>query len=1075
MPLRVAYKPGQILDVVAAESIICLPPSPPSTMNTPLQGLSSDVSNVAIDEHRHRARQEDIPAPDYPAQDDTPAPDYSASSSNVVAPSSSTSDPTSLLGATQAVIPIPHEGRSHHPQPVTPEFRELAFDTEDITQEQLQDLRVRLGKILSQTPTLHESPVPRLFIILPKDASDWDPNDIHGNHFQLYYLCDCGHHTQPALPSTVTSSILTSILKTTGSTTKMEHRLHLAAHIGYPLHNSYAFLKTYGIQILSLLQMFRYGVEVAGYEVPSMENLAKETEVANSPALSEGIEVALYRTIEMIKRVLEHSGDTIPRTDLDHSSFDDSLSFRNQVYEYDLNYFTTAVDPVVPYGPYANYSNTNGGLYRIIAVDGTVRWVCYDHYVPFVRTKESPGLQMCIALNQGLYNDRKGSLQIVLRDCSNARFLYSELAKTQSILELSVSLEWSVSQKDLKEFVRALEQNTNIVSVSLSCTKPGPKISFLNRGKRPDPILQLLGLTRLRSFTIGAIDGFLNRACVVPWFSQIRSLSLMEFMDWSDQGSQLSVLFRNCPKLMELNLGCKILDLAFVTVQQTLETLNAAQQNQFQRLRLNTMEAETVQVDYSRSRVVSMDLAVIMRQFPEFAISYQAIRKLTFVGVVDATTENEYKELLEMVIRTQPHLTDIRMNVAPQLFRPTYEFIRGLCLTAREKFAPIRSLILTQDLSTLTVNNILDPTSVALSLKSYMSQAPNVLTTLLKDFGYAMVEWDIHNNGMYTYPSIAISGLHIPLKESLDNNGGGDLKLERLHVTASNLEPNDLYEISPLIMENCPRLNDFQFTFRDNYRLDIMLQYAWAEWLATISSKVTDYVIYTDIFRELRLLERTCLLEFPRLRKFCITLPSPKAMEPMTFLHLWKQIEMFSAAPGTKVHSPWYSLRNSTAPGVVNINTPTLGTGYGISGYLENNPPVPVEPLFRPWPGPKMSPDLTSIRLENIHLGNSDWLRLLNVIDLLALEDFSLKGSNIVESVVRHIQGRLVPKSESEPKSATATVAGGNVDSSGDGSSPLVKAKLKLLDLQCRSIPYTLNPELKLWVEKHLEGCTLLM
>ncbi|KAF9401245.1 hypothetical protein BGX21_002266 [Mortierella sp. AD011] len=1018
-------------------------------MNTPHQRLSSHVTNVA------RQGDEDIPAPDYPTQDDTPAPDY--------APFSSTPDPTSLPSATQAVVTIPHKSGGHHPQPVTPEFRELAFDTEDITQEQLHDLSVRLDKILSQTFTLHESPAPRLFIILPKDASDWDPNDMYGNQFQLYFLCDCGHHTQPTSQSTTPSSITTSVLKTDGSIVKIEHRLHLAAHKGYPVRNSYGLLRMYGVQILSLLQMFRYGVEVAGYEVPSMENLAREAEVANSPALSEGIEVALYRAIELIKRVLEHSGNTAPRPDLDHSSSDDSMSLRSQDYENDLKYFVPTVDITASYGPYVDYSNTNGGLYRIIALDGTIRWVCYDHCVPFIRTKVSSDLQTNIILNQGLYNDRKGSLHIVLKNNADAKLVYSGLEKTQSILELSVSLEWSVSQKDLKEFAHAIERNTSIVSVSLACTKPGPKTTFLNRGKRPDPILQLLGLTRLRSFTVEAMDGFLNRACVVPWFSQIRSLRLTEFMDWSDQGTKVSALFRNCPKLMELSLGCKVLDLAFVTVQQTLENLDAAQQNQFQRLRLNTIDGESVRVDYSRSRVASMDLTVIMRQFPEFATSYQAIRNLAFVGVVDIA-EKEHKELLEMVIRTQPYLADLRMNVGPRLFRPTYEYIRDLCLTARKKFAPIQSLILTQDLNTLTVNNILDPTSVTLSLKGYMSQAPNTVMSLLEDFGYAMVEWDIHNDGMYTYPSIPIPAIHQPLKESLDSSNGGDLKLEKLHVTAYNLEPNTLHEISLLIMEKCPRLNDFQFTFRDNYRLKVTLQYAWAEWLATVSSRVTDYVLYADMMRELRLLERTCLLEFPRLRKFCITLPMPHLMEPTTFLHLWKQIEMFSVAPGTKLSLPSSSSKDDATTGVADITDPTLGP----------NPPIPAESQYRPWTGPKMSPDLTCIRLENIHLVNHDWLKLLDVIDLLALEEFSLKGSNIDMLIVHHIQGRLVPKSES--KSATVTIAAVGGSASSGGLSSLVKAKLKLLDLQsCHSIPSTQHPELKLWAGKHLEGCTLLI
>ena len=67
--------------------------------------------------------------------------------------------------------------------------------------------------LMTQTYELHEYPIPRLFIVLPKDSSSWDPLDLFANKFRLYFLCECGEHT-----------------KSTNS--KIPHYIHVAKHEG---------------------------------------------------------------------------------------------------------------------------------------------------------------------------------------------------------------------------------------------------------------------------------------------------------------------------------------------------------------------------------------------------------------------------------------------------------------------------------------------------------------------------------------------------------------------------------------------------------------------------------------------------------------------------------------------------------------------------------------------------------------------------------------------------------------------------------------------------------------------------
>ncbi|KAF9110242.1 hypothetical protein BGX27_006609 [Mortierella sp. AM989] len=1067
MPLRVAHQPGLVLGVAFSD-----------TVSSPLPHHNPQGVMLQVDDHKRQKRQDDIPVPHYPTFEDTPAPDYSPSPSSITAPSS-TSSPTFPPKFSDAFTPILPE-KKHYAQPATPEFRERAFDTEDVTPEQLQDMQVHLCRILSQNFALHELSIPRLFIVLPKDASDWDPDDLYDNKIQVYFLCDCGQHTQLCMNSTATTMTAASSVDSNQinqKATKMEHRLHLAPHKGYQLANSFAFLKKYGTQVLSLLQMFRYGIEVPGYEVPSTENLAKEEEIASSPALSEGIEVALYRAIELVQRVLQHGDGGFSRTD-QGSNADDLLCFQNQDYELIPTYLKAGSDIL------ATFENTTAGLYRIITVEENVKWVCHDHYAPFCRPTISDGLKGVITSFQGTYDERRGSLHVCLPSLPKEKYFYQELEKSQSIIELSLILAWSVTQKDLKDLVNRMEKNTRITSISLACSKFGS--SFLSRNKRQDSVLQLLALPRLRVFGFGEMDGFLDRACAVPWFSQIRSLDLKGFTDWKQQGTRLPIFFRNCSKLMELKLNCQNIEFAFVAAQEAFETLDIIQQNQFRRLKLATAQGECVQVDYSRGRIVSMDVVAFLESFPQFTIAFGVIRRLGFAAQIDPVSENG-RQTLEKIIRTQRHLEEVRITCLPKHFRPAYEFIRDLSLATREKSSPIQLLILSYCNNILTVNNLQDPASIALELKGYLSLEPKAVTTLLGEFGYALVNWEIHNNGMFTYPSTIIRGIYQPLRENYDQNGGGDLKLERLHITTGSLEPNDLHNISPMINVNCPRLNDFEIVFRDNFRIDIMVQFAWAEWFRTVSSKITSITIHTDIMRELRILERTCLMDFPGLRKFWILLPSPKALESKTFFHLWKQLEIFSAAPGINAALPRYSMsKSNTAQESLAITAPLssqppISSFNSTDSYDPSPTPTEAETAFRLWSGPKMSPELTSIGLENIHLAPIMWCKLLDVIDLFALEELSLKGSNITDMILKIIQCRLV---KSESKSAegsnnlnpsqstnrTSTAASSDAMSQGDQV-----AKLKILNLQqCNNLSSTKKHELKPWVEKYLEGCTLI-
>ncbi|KAG0275021.1 hypothetical protein BGZ95_009252, partial [Linnemannia exigua] len=136
------------------------------------------------------------------------------------------------------------------------ELQEAQLDTDKmmlLLQQQALDrlalIQSKATAILTQTYELHEFPIPRLFIILPKE--DITKREKIGTmfvkRFRLYFLCECGEHTRPA----------------DGPPSSLSHDIHLARHEGYDLDRPNEFFRKYGSYVLALLQMLKYGVAAA--------------------------------------------------------------------------------------------------------------------------------------------------------------------------------------------------------------------------------------------------------------------------------------------------------------------------------------------------------------------------------------------------------------------------------------------------------------------------------------------------------------------------------------------------------------------------------------------------------------------------------------------------------------------------------------------------------------------------------------------------------------------------------------------------------------------------------------------
>jgi hypothetical protein len=170
---------------------------------------------------------------------------------------------------------------------------------------QLAVLQKRVQAIITQTYELHEYPIPRLFVVLPKDSSRWDQLNPFANKFRLYFLCECGEHTK-----SINSNI--------------PHHIHLAKHEGYDIAQPTEFFQQYGSYVLTILRMFKFGISVAGVVIPAVPLLIRDDAVKNATSslkmLTGNIQAGMDQVIGHLERVKHEGKDSDEMTGQDESN-----------------------------------------------------------------------------------------------------------------------------------------------------------------------------------------------------------------------------------------------------------------------------------------------------------------------------------------------------------------------------------------------------------------------------------------------------------------------------------------------------------------------------------------------------------------------------------------------------------------------------------------------------------------------------------------------------------------------------------------------------------------------------------
>ncbi|KAF9945258.1 hypothetical protein BGZ72_001526, partial [Mortierella alpina] len=296
---------------------------------------------------------------------------------------------------------------------------------------QLAVLHTRIKAVLTQTYELHEYPIPRLFVVLPKNPSKWDRVKLFSNKFRLYFLCECGEHTQSI-----------------NSKTKVHH-IHIAKHDGYEIARPTEFFQRYGLYVLTILKMLKFGLSVAGVAIPAISQLVRVDVIDQASThlqkLQDGIEPGMNQIIELMDGVSVDEGTAI-------ESIDGDMENKMALEGADLRQLDTFLKD-------KDGNKVLGNLFRTVTDEGHAKWVCIDHYRENYQESTAKEFQRVLDSVGGSVDEHLGRVEVKLRSRVLADKFWSVLEKARSIHELDVNLDWACNMSDLDAMEGALKKS----------------------------------------------------------------------------------------------------------------------------------------------------------------------------------------------------------------------------------------------------------------------------------------------------------------------------------------------------------------------------------------------------------------------------------------------------------------------------------------------------------------------------------------------------------------------------------------------------------------------------------------
>ncbi|KAG0246600.1 hypothetical protein B0O80DRAFT_169169 [Mortierella sp. GBAus27b] len=485
----------------------------------------------------------------------------------------------------------------------------------------------RMQAVITRTYELHECPIPRLFIVLPKAATvvfskNKSPN---ANQFRLYFLCECGSHTMD-------------------DNSKTQHEIHLAKHEGYDLEKPTEFFEKYGSYVLTLMYTIKYGVNAAGLVVPPLPGLkivdGVDTAQRHMDYIKGNLSLLVDSTINFLEgiKAKKDQGEVAAKG---HAESNQLEALEGE----DLRQLES-------YLILKDQSRATANLYRIVTSEGHARWVCFDHYRTTCHESAIRELR-----EHGAFIEETSRIEIVAINSALAKQFYDVMIRVHGIQELDIVLTWDVTMDDLQTLSSAIIV-ANVADVTLDGFHPtDSQLDVVHSNQRFNPILQFVSSSRIQSLWLRGFNGLfssITKSALAP-SPQLRVFKYDATLSDDDDIQGLGDFLRSCSSLTTLELTLPphqpIMEIVseIVRMVPTLKSL---------KIKCNNMSIKAVVAD---GRTQDVDLAIMELRGPT-ENEFMAMRKehLTRMSIADISGNGV--DQLEEILRGASSLKELRVG-----------------------------------------------------------------------------------------------------------------------------------------------------------------------------------------------------------------------------------------------------------------------------------------------------------------------------------------------------------------------------------------------------------------------------
>ncbi|KAF9947172.1 hypothetical protein BGZ72_010804 [Mortierella alpina] len=814
--------------------------------------------------------------------------------------------------------------------------------------DRLSAIHSKIQAVVTQTFELHQYPIPRLFIVLPKPTIHKDRiGKSLAKQFRLYFLCECGEHTHTNI-------------------SKISNEVHLAKHDGYDLNKPAEFFEKYGSYILAMMQMVKFGFTAAGIVVPALTDSKLVEEVK---AIQKGLEPSKNTIDTLVDETISFLEGTLGDDDTGTRSAEKRV-------ELDQHEILEGVDlrQLESYLRAEDKGRTLGNLYRTVTSEGHVKWVCIDHRRAMHGPSADHRLGEIVEVNGGSYNPAEGLVQIKLLTKTLARQFYDILTKARGIQELDVCLAWDASMKDLQELAMAVTTaNVAMLTIDGSYFK-GPTRDILNGGRRFEPMVQLLSSDHIQSLDLQNFSAFYERIGVSSsaLTTQIRALRInteIRFGSSTKKGGKalLTKVLNSQQALDKLTLHCVEVSQVFDFIFSALpgyQTINS--------LRLSSPSAGcTLVLDISEGTIRTM-VATLRNGIQDPSLSSMLLSgHLTKLVMKRRTPSQQDKEILTKILRSNPFLKEITClcnGFKYQEIVSTFSLIRkaviqqaGSCSLRRLQLQRHKSgdsrdskgELLEMTCEFIESKDGFDAHSIVhMGDLKYSSCDTITYHAHLRLYGWTVQVLTTNN---------AFSDDHA--QQFLNSLDGKKSKLSKLSLVTGSLSTEGLHcmsriiSASPLLTELDLHFDDLHVPERQDAATVILLRHGAQMTGLTLNGKTA--------------------LQW--LEKLCTTFPTRTTWPKLKTLGLVRAHENSAEVAPEVVHelsehvAKWIAGMVTARPSSASDAEPSSSSSKDLTA---------VQPL-------------TNIYLENIRLSPEAWTLVIEAIDITALESVSFKCSSI--------------------------------------------------------------------------------